>query len=809
MSRRSGISLVIGLLLVACVAQAAAAAADSTGNEAAGQPVITPAPVVTNETGVVGNATIDPAGISLVPTPAATPEVTVAVTVEPTETSTAPVPATTPEDTVSAMFEPTVTEVAAETTPAPEVTVVTIVEPTVTEVPPETTPVPEVTVSATAEPTVTEVTPYQTPVPEITVVATVEPTVTSATPESTPEPEATVNATVEPTVTGVTPETTPAPEVTPNTTGDQDEVSLATLNPAFTHYLNEKALSRISMVKQGYALGFVPPPIDLSHLKGVKVSWAAVETEAAESGTDLATQDIQGTGYPSAYDLRVVGKVSPIRDQGSCGSCWAFAAYGSLESTLLPGETWDFSENNMLNNNGWDLGHCDGGSDIMAMAYLARWSGPVNEKADPYSLTSLVSPPDLRVRKHAQGMFVIPQRMESTDNSNLKAAIMNYGGVYSTMEWNPEAYNPVNASYYYDGGYWPNHAVTIIGWDDGYDRNKFAYSDGTTTSIITPPENGAFIAKNSWGTGFGSGGYLYISYDDPMIGMGNTVFTAEPLKNLKRVYQYDDLGWVLNIGDGEDSDDIAWFANVFTSMAREQVAAVSFYTSAENSKYTIFVYTDPSNGPVNNVGPVSTKSGSFELAGYHTVNLDEPVLVNLGQKFSVVVQLQTPGVSQAVPVEMQIPGYYTSRAVANAGESYVAANGQDWKDTTTVLADYPNTNVCLKAFTVPAVPPPDARFTAAPKKGNMPLKVYFRDRSLRKPASWLWDFGDGTTSTEHNPIHTYAKTGTFTVTLTVENSGGEDFTTKENLITVGNEKRKARPYLDFHEKDEESELPDR
>jgi C1A family cysteine protease len=752
MSQRRGISLILGLLLVACLAQAAVAATDGAGNETAGQVVTTPTLPVTNETEVVGNVTSDTGDTSVMPTPDVTPEVTVAPTVEPAETTATPVPVSTPETTA---------------------------------------------------------------------IPTVEPTVTTETPAPTATPEPAAIATVEPTVTVATPETIPAPEVTPNVTSEEADVSLAPLNPAFIHYLDQKAASRGALVMQGYTLGYVPPPVDLSHLKGVKVSWAAVETEATESGTDLTTQDLQGASYPSAYDLRVVGKTTAVRDQGSCGSCWAFAAYGSLESTLLPGETWDFSENNLLNNAGFDLGHCAGGSDIMAMAYLARWSGPVNEKADPYSVTSLVSPTDLRIRKHAQGMFVIPPRLEpgSSYNGNLKAAIMNYGGVYSAMEWNPEAYNPLNASYFDEYGYWPNHAVTIVGWDDSYDRNKFAYSDGTTTTIATPPGNGAFIAKNSWGTGFGNGGYFYISYDDPTIGMSSSVFTAEPLKNLKRVYQYDDLGWVDNVGDG--SSDTAWFANVFTSMAREQVAAVSFYTSSENSEYTVSVYTDPSGGPLSSAGPVYTESGSFELAGYHTVNLDTPVLVNLGQKFSVVVKLRTPGWNYPVPVEMQIPGY-TSRAVAHTGESYVAADGLSWEDTTTLYQDpayqesltgssliTPNINVALKAFTVAAVPPPDARFTATPKKGNMPLKVSFRDRSLRKPTSWVWDFGDGTTSTEKNPTHTYAKAGTFTVNLTVKNSGGEDLTTKDSLITVGNEKRKARPYLDFHKKDEESELPER
>ncbi len=139
----------------------------------------------------------------------------------------------------------------------------------------------------------------------------------------------------------------------------------------------------------------------------------------------------------------------------------------------------------------------------------------------------------------------------------------------------------------------------------------------------------------------------------------------------------------------------------------------------------------------------------------------------------------------------------------------MSSDGSTWLDTTTLEPDYPNINVCLKAFTVAAVPPPDARFTASPKKGNTPLKVTFKDRSLRKPTSWLWDFGDGTTSADKNPVHTYAKAGTFTVNLTVKNAGGEDLTSKDSLITVGNDKRKAHPYLDFHKKDEESELPDR
>jgi PKD repeat protein len=291
-----------------------------------------------------------------------------------------------------------------------------------------------------------------------------------------------------------------------------------------------------------------------------------------------------------------------------------------------------------------------------------------------------------------------------------------------------------------------------------------------------------------------------------MIGRTNTVFTAEPLKNLKHVYQYDDLGWISSIGTA-DYSDTASFANVFTSESSEQVAALSFYTYTENSEYTVSVYTGTTDGPVTSAGPRSTKSGAFELAGYHTVNLDTPVLVETGQKFSVVVKLRTPNNPTPIPVEVWIPGY-TSKAVAYPGESYMGSDGSTWLDTTTIDPANTNISVCLKAFTVPASPPPDARFTAAPKKGKIPLKVSFRDRSRFKPTSWKWDFGDGTTSIEQSPSHSYAKAGTYTVTLTVKNNAGEDFTTKESIITVGDGVRKARPYLDFKKKDVESTLPD-
>jgi serine protease AprX len=88
---------------------------------------------------------------------------------------------------------------------------------------------------------------------------------------------------------------------------------------------------------------------------------------------------------------------------------------------------------------------------------------------------------------------------------------------------------------------------------------------------------------------------------------------------------------------------------------------------------------------------------------------------------------------------------------------------------------------------------PIADFAASPAFGNAPLKVSFSDMSTGVPASWLWDFGDGNTSTDQNPIHTYSTAGKYTVGLTVENAAGSNTETKSEYINV----TKKVPTADF------------
>ena len=88
--------------------------------------------------------------------------------------------------------------------------------------------------------------------------------------------------------------------------------------------------------------------------------------------------------------------------------------------------------------------------------------------------------------------------------------------------------------------------------------------------------------------------------------------------------------------------------------------------------------------------------------------------------------------------------------------------------------------------------PPIADFSGTPTTGPAPLTVAFTDQSSNNPTSWSWDFGDGNTSTQQNPSHTYQSNGNYTVKLTVSNQYGSDSITKTDYISVGDE-----PVADF------------
>ncbi len=210
---------------------------------------------------------------------------------------------------------------------------------------------------------------------------------------------------------------------------------------------------------------------------------------------------------PASFDWRDYNGCTPIRSQGGCGSCWAFAAIGTIESAILinDGISTDLSEQWLVSCTG--AGSCSGGWHTAAYGFLccqANWQdpcgdcGPVLESDFPYvawdAPCDCPYPHPYRVDDWARIGSGIPPA------DDIKQAILDYGPVSATVAVD-------SAFQAYDGGVfnacWDgqvNHAIVLVGWDDNQG-----------------PE-GVWILRNSWGTNWGEDGYMRILYGCSRVG---------------------------------------------------------------------------------------------------------------------------------------------------------------------------------------------------------------------------------------------------------------------------------------------------
>jgi hypothetical protein len=206
----------------------------------------------------------------------------------------------------------------------------------------------------------------------------------------------------------------------------------------------------------------------------------------------------------AVFDWRLLGGVTPVKNQGGCGSCWDFAATGAFESAYLvaTGDVPDFSEQQVLSCNtggsscagGWsgdayDLFRAFGAVDEICMPYEANDTVPcIQESCD--NVTPLITyydiPNDVNAIKNA--LYLSP----------LSTGIMVYDDFYA---YSGGCYEHIDENMI-------NHMVVIVGWDD-------QMCDG----------EGAWIVKNSWGEGWGLDGFFYIKYGSASIGS----YTQRPL----------------------------------------------------------------------------------------------------------------------------------------------------------------------------------------------------------------------------------------------------------------------------------------
>lgn len=388
---------------------------------------------------------------------------------------------------------------------------------------------------------------------------------------------------------------------------------------------------------------------------------------------------------PSSYDYRRTGRAPQIGNQGSLGTCWAFASLTALESSVLPQERLELSVDHMSLKNSFSMSQDAGGEYTMSMAYLLAWQGPVTEAEDPYG--DSYSPDGLKPCVHVQEIQILP----SKDYEAIKRAVYLKGGVQSSLytsmrDYQSESvyYNRQTNSYCYMGDEKPNHDSVIVGWDDNYPKENFNMGlEG----------DGAFICTNSWGEDFGDQGYFYVSYYDTNIGVHNIVYTGvEATDNYDNIYQSDLCGWVGQIGYGKDT---AWFANTYTAGKGEILEAAGFYATDQDSSYELYVArhlgTDVEAG-LSKRQPAGR--GTLEYAGFYTVPLDEKIRLDDGEKFAIIVKITTPGTIHPVAIEYDAKDG-TAQVDLSDGQGYLSYGGDSWEHVEETQA----CNVCLKAYT--------------------------------------------------------------------------------------------------------------
>ncbi|MBP3885246.1 MAG: hypothetical protein J6D54_09975, partial [Olsenella sp.] len=298
----------------------------------------------------------------------------------------------------------------------------------------------------------------------------------------------------------------------------------------------------------------------------------------------------------------------------------------------------------------------------------------------------------------------------------------------------------------------PNHMVTIVGWDDNYSKDNFLTGTDANGNSKTPPADGAWIIKNSWGSatdyeldkdgrpigksawGVDGSGYGYVSYYDKSLKDPESMHYGSDLDGDSfGVYQYDYMpatdGFYFETGGERIST-----ANVYKTDEDEVLSSVGTRTYAENTTVEFEVYrldegeTNPEGGEL-----LSAFAYTFEYGGFHRVALPERITLSNGTRFSIVCTgyvtdgngAENYGLAANKADSLQYaqkqaakgnPNTVYGTSVVNKGESFFYKDGQwiDWAEyvsngmSTSGLAtqaldggDSVVDNFTVKAFTLP------------------------------------------------------------------------------------------------------------
>ncbi len=420
---------------------------------------------------------------------------------------------------------------------------------------------------------------------------------------------------------------------------------------------------------------------------------------------------------PSSFDLRDVNGenyVTSVKNQQG-GNSWTHAVCASAESNLLITGNWisagetgepDLAEYHIDWWNGFNTYNNDdaggtnsggfsehgGGTFSMATSYLSRGEGFVrNIDGQSYDTPPERYNPDFHYWYVSEvENYLIADDLNGTDT--LKAKIMNKGAAATAICWDA-SFIDANYNYYQptSDNSTPNHAVAIVGWDDNH-------------SVPAVPANGAWLAKNCWGTSWGENGYFWISYYDKYACKTNE--TGAHFYAGVDTLPYD----IIYYHDYHGKQDVLTFSdsifNAFHAKENVRLKNVSFFTESENVDFTLKVYGRFADGELSDIK--LSKTGNILHKGFHTVSIPGNIPINNGDDFYVLLFLsdnkyaydRTSNISIIYGGKKMTKNLIESSALS--GESYYSDSGQ-WRD----FYDYSDPsgfngtgNFCLKVLAV-------------------------------------------------------------------------------------------------------------
>ncbi len=270
--------------------------------------------------------------------------------------------------------------------------------------------------------------------------------------------------------------------------------------------LQEKLASKQPTFAVGYTTAMDKP---LEKLAGTRIpanfledakkqNSLALEALALIRGKSAQSQAATSVCSPAAahFDWRDYGKVTPVKDQGSCGDCWNFSAMGTYEGSysIRNNRSVNVSEQHALSCS--RAGTCDGGWYGPVFSWMLT-TGATDEASLPYHGADEPCPPHVKHLYWSSVWGFVSDSTSIPTVAQIKQAICDHGPVSVAVD-------ATSAFQAYTGGVFNendpgdiNHAVVLVGWDEA---------------------TGSWILRNSWGTGWGENGYMRISYQSNKVG---------------------------------------------------------------------------------------------------------------------------------------------------------------------------------------------------------------------------------------------------------------------------------------------------